>query len=233
MSVAKCDLKIDWCTYKAAKYACENWHYSKSLPAGKTVKIGAWENKKFIGVVVFSYGANANLLKPYRLKQDEGCELTRVALSKHIMPVSKILSIALKFLKKQSPGLRLIVSYADTGQNHHGGIYQATNWIYEGYFCGESEVIVQGKKMHRRQAYSIYGTTRPKGSINVPASGKHKYLMPLDTNMEKTIMHLSKPYPKRASSIDSDASGDQPGEGGAIPTDALQPKKKRTPKIKA
>ncbi len=26
----------------------------------------------------------------------------------------------------------IIVSYADTSQNHHGYIYQATNWIYTG-----------------------------------------------------------------------------------------------------
>ncbi|WP_449441465.1 Mom family adenine methylcarbamoylation protein [Serratia entomophila] len=49
-------------------------------------------------------------------------------------PVSQILAKAIKFLSAVCPGLRLIVSYADKDQNHHGGIYQATNWIYEGLF---------------------------------------------------------------------------------------------------
>jgi hypothetical protein len=31
----KPELKIDWASHEAAKYACENWHYSKCLPAGK------------------------------------------------------------------------------------------------------------------------------------------------------------------------------------------------------
>ena len=190
-------LKIDWATHEAAKFACVNWHYSKSLPVGKLVKVGAWENDKFIGVCLFSYGANLQIGKPYGLKQIECCELTRVALTLHKAPVSKILAIAINWFKKQCPGIKLIVSYADDGQGHHGGIYQATNWIYNGFFAGESSVVVNGRLMHRKTAHSLFGTTRPKGSHNVPASGKHKYLMPLDAAMREQIAHLAKPYPKR------------------------------------
>jgi len=38
----------------------------------------------------------------------------------------------LRKLKKHAKGLKLVVSYADFNQGHHGGIYQATNWIYVG-----------------------------------------------------------------------------------------------------
>jgi len=96
----KTNLKINWATHEAAKYACTNWHYSKSMPVGKIVKIGAWENEKFIGVVLFSRGAAPTLGAFLGLSQLESCELTRVALDKHINPVSKILSLAIKFLKK-------------------------------------------------------------------------------------------------------------------------------------
>ena len=212
-------LKIDWASYEAAKTACKKFHYSKSIPAGKMVKVGAWEDDKFIGVVLFSYGANGNIGKPYKLEQTEVCELVRIALTNHITPVSRIMAMAIKMLKQHSPGLKLIVSYADTGQGHHGGIYQATNWIYEGYFGGECSVVVNGRLMHRRQAYSLYGTTRPKGSYNVPASGKHKYLMPLDEEMRKQIMPLSKPYPKRAKNQDVECPSTL---GGEVPTCTLQ-----------
>jgi hypothetical protein len=213
-------LRIDWATHEAAKYACEKWHYSRSIAVGKLVKIGAWEDDRFIGVVLFAYGANGNISKPYGLKQVECCELVRVALRDHVSPVSKIMAVAIKMLKKQSNGIRLIVSYADTGQGHHGGIYQATNWIYEGYFGGESSVVVNGRLMHRRQAYSLYGTTRPENSVNVPAAGKHKYLMPLDDAMRAKIAPLAKPYPKstRAKKQDSESPSEL---GGAVPTDAL------------
>lgn len=126
------NLRIDWATHAAAKFACEHFHYSKSLPAGKSVKVGAWEDDQFIGVVIFSRGATQHIGSPYGLTQKECCELTRVALTKHKSFVSEILAKALKFLKEKSPNIQLVVSYADVEQNHHGGIYQATNWVYEG-----------------------------------------------------------------------------------------------------
>jgi hypothetical protein len=36
--MSKAILKLDWCSHEAAKYACENWHYSKCVPNQKTVK---------------------------------------------------------------------------------------------------------------------------------------------------------------------------------------------------
>jgi hypothetical protein len=212
-------LKIDWATHEAARYAVENWHYSESMPAGKLVKVGAWENGKFIGVVLFGRGANNNIGKPYRLEQTAACELVRIALTKHITPVSKIAAIAMRFLKANSPGLRLIISYADPLQGHHGGIYQAGNWIYCGTSQAQQEVMHNGKIMHKRTANSLFGTI--KGMQKSPIMWKHKYLMPLDNEMRKRIFPLSKPYPKRASSETIDTPGIHPGKGGETPTDAL------------
>jgi hypothetical protein len=76
-------LKLDWCSFDAAKYACKSWHYSKCVPAGKLVKIGVWENEKFIGCVLYGLGATPNLSKPYGLTMTECCELVRVALTTH------------------------------------------------------------------------------------------------------------------------------------------------------
>jgi hypothetical protein len=215
----KVELKIDWATHEAAKYAVENWHYSESMPAGKLVKVGAWENGKFIGVVLFGRGANNNIGKPYRLDQTAACELVRIALTKHITPVSKIAAIAMRFLKANSPGLRLIISYADPLQGHHGGIYQAGNWIYCGTSQAQQKVMHNGKIMHKRTANSLFGTI--KGMQKSPIMWKHKYLMPLDNEMRKRILPLSKPYPKRAGSDTTDTAGFQPAEGGSIPTPAL------------
>jgi hypothetical protein len=216
----KPELKIDWATHEAAKYAVENWHYSESMPAGKLVKVGAWENGKFIGVVLFGRGANNNIGKPYGLQQTAACELVRIALTKHITPVSKIAAIAMRFLKANSPGLRLIISYADPLQGHHGGIYQAGNWVYCGRSQAQQEVMHNGKIMHKRTANSLFGTI--KGMQKSPIMWKHKYLMPLDNEMRKRIMPLFKPYPKRAGSDTKDTSGSQSEEGGSTPTPALQ-----------
>ena len=231
--MSKVELKIDWATHEAAKYACENWHYSKCLPVGKLVKIGAWENGKFIGVVLFGRGANNNMLKPYNLQQDQGCELVRIALTKHVTPVSKIMSIALKMLSKAQPRLRLVVSYADQDQNHAGGIYKAANWIYTGSVYENGLMfIIHGKKTHTKSVHSkgvranidhVRKFLDPNAEV-FRAKGKHRYLMPLDPEMKNRILPLAKPYPKRATSIDSDAANIQLAEGGATPTVALNTK---------
>ena len=97
-SSLKAKLKIDWCSYKAAKYAVQHWHYSRSLPCSKTARLGVWEDDKFIGAIVFAWGANRHLAGEYSLKMTECAELCRVALAKHETPVSRILSIAVKML---------------------------------------------------------------------------------------------------------------------------------------
>ena len=200
----KTDLKINWATYKSAKFACINWHYSGIIPVGKLVKIGVWENQKFIGVVLFGRGANKHLGNPYNLEQTECVELVRIALNRHITSVSKIVSIALKFLKKSNPNLKLVVSYADQSQGHHGGIYQAGNWIYTGAGKPDNFYMIKGKLTHPRSIASkgvkqnIYGAKKldPNAYV-VKVQGKHRYLMALDKDIKKYIMKLSKSYPKR------------------------------------
>jgi hypothetical protein len=213
----KPELRIDWSTNDAAKFACLNWHYAKAVPVGKLVKVGVWENKKFIGCVLFGCGANKNMPKPYGLGQDECVELVRVALTKHDTPVSKIMMWAIKFLNKSNPGIRLIVSYADLDSNHHGGIYQATNWIYEGLFGKDSvsAFIINGKKTHRKsidslgvkQSISEVRRCLDPNAKEFRTKGKHKYLMPLDKDMSAKIQPLAKPYPKR---VKQAMTGDQP-----------------------
>lgn len=202
-------LTVDWASYDAVKYACTNWHYSGTVPVGKLVKIGAWEDGKYIGVVIFSYGANNHIGEPYGLTQHEVCELTRVALCQHQSFVSEILAQAIKMLKKLCPGLRLIVSYADAEQHHLGKIYQATNWIYTGKSDGERYFLLHGKKIHPKSLHSKgYKQSLPwlKKHVNAEFEeyvtvGKHKYLMPLDKKMRKLLLALSKPYPKKPSVV--------------------------------
>ena len=198
------DLRVDFCSHKAAKYAVEHWHYSKSLPSFKVVKFGVWENDKFIGAVLFSWGANRNIGKPYNVTQMEVCELTRVALDMHSSTVSQIVSISMRNLKKQSPGVRLIVSYADPEQSHVGIVYQAMNWFYDGKSKPQAAVIVGGKVMHKKTAQGRYGTI--KGLVSSGVTFKHKYLYPLDKAMRRQIEPLAKPYPKRADVCEIESS---------------------------
>jgi hypothetical protein len=190
-------LLVDFCSYEAAKYAIERWHYSRVMPAGKLIKLGIWENDTFVGCVLFGRGANNHIGSPYGLSQIEICELVRIALNTHKCQVSQIVAISLKILKRQSPGLRLVVSYADPEQNHKGIIYQASNWVY----CGSSQpqrfaLGLHGEIVHKKTMHSKRGTI--VGLQKSKILWKHKYLYPLDRAMRRQIEPLAKPYPKRA-----------------------------------
>jgi len=222
--MSKSDLKLDWCSHAAAKYAVEHWHYSKSMPAGTKVRVGVWERDVFIGVLIFSSGSTINIGSPYGLKQIEVCELTRVALNHHVSAVSRILAIALKMVSRQSIGLKLVVSYADQNKDHHGGIYQASNWVYVGESVGASCLeMTSGEVLHRRSAFERYGTSSVEklGATRIQGLGKHKYLYPLTPEMQGKIEPLRKPYPKRAIAKGSPQSNAD--NGGAVPTRSLQP----------
>jgi hypothetical protein len=230
--MSKSDLRVDWATHAAAKHAVENWHYSKVLPVPPLVKIGAWECGKFVGTVIFSRGANNNLLKPFGLGQTQGCELTRIALTSHTTPVSRIARMAMNFLKAKNDGLRLIVSFADPSEGHHGGVYQAGNWVYTGVQPQTTEFLApDGKQWHGRMV-SKDGRVKVQGKYQpcwrtdqctpVVKAGKHRYLMPLDAAMRESIMHLSKPYPKRVkqATTDDQSAGRRGGTDPHAPQEA-------------
>ncbi len=220
-SASKPVLKIDWATHEAAKFACLNWHYSRCTPKGKQVWIGVWENEKFIGIVSYGRSTSPYLGDSFGIDVNQCAELSRVALTKHKSSVSKILSITFRLIKKQSAGLRLLVSLADINIGHYGGIYQAGGWVYVGKSSKVTQYFYKGKwrndtnMIRLLQKFPLMKEKLSKRNID----GKHKYLMPLDDDMRKQIMPLAKPYPKRVKKQDSE----HPSElGGAIPTDTLQ-----------
>jgi hypothetical protein len=200
-------LRIDWCDAKAASYAQKMWHYADGIPFGKTGKLGVWEDGKFIGAVMFGRPASMPMRKrmsrDYNLKMTEFCELSRVALNKHKTPVTRILSICLKLFHKRYPGIRLIVSFADTGQGHVGAIYQAGNWVYTGRSKGSAVYTVFGKVM-RQQTAELRGITSlararlvdPDATMVI--NDKHRYLMAMDDAMLGIIEKERMPYPKKA-----------------------------------
>jgi len=228
-------LKLDWCSHEAAEYAVMKWHYSKRMPKSKLAKIGVWEDGQFKGAVIFGVGATSDLVKRYRLEPTEGCELVRVALTKHDTPVSRIVAIALKMIKREYKGLRLVVSFADPEHGHVGGIYQAGGWVYDGRTASSEEYLVNGRRWHGRAfraSKPAHLTTKQAAAAMdpdfkvIPGSVKHRYLMPLDDAMRKQIAPLAKPYPKRVTrgTGETDSAPQTNQEtGGASPTVPLLP----------
>lgn len=194
------DLVVALASHEAAKYAVENWHYSKILPTGKLVKYGVWEDNKFIGVVIYSRGASPNLGTFLNLDQTEICELTRVALTKHKANVSQIIAQTLKMLKEQNPGLKAVVSFADPKEGHKGGIYQAGNWIYTGQSNPVTEYLIGGRWRHVRGAYHHPERKTAPSRIS---PGKYRYIYPLTKQFRRKVAKLSLNYPSAVEGLEA------------------------------
>lgn len=199
------DLRIAPVAYDAARNAVMRWHYSRVMPNGRLVRYGAWEDDRFIGVVMFGRGAAPNLAGSWDLTQAEVCELVRVALTRHVTPTSAVVAACLRRLRVDNPGLRLVVSFADPAQGHHGGIYQAGNWIYTGTMPAARYFRVNGQVRHPR-AVHLAGWRQSLAWLRehvdpraetVTMPGKHRYLMPLDKQTRRRVSRSAKPYPSR------------------------------------
>lgn len=216
-------LRLDWCSPSAARAACLRWHYSRSVPASKAVNVGVWEDGRFIGAIIYSWGSNRSLGAPYGLAMTECAELCRVAIGQHVAPVSRMLAISVRMLHRQSPGLKLLVSFADPVQGHHGGIYQANGWLFCGTSSPSFEWRLDGKRLNKRAFtganFGKGAITVPDGAVKVATPGKLRYIKPLDRQTAADVASLARPYPKR---VDAQATSMQGfGCPGSIGHDAL------------
>jgi hypothetical protein len=186
------------------------------LPSGRAIYFGAWQGAEHAGCVVVSRGACANIGRPFDLRQDQIAEVTRIALRPgHVAPVSQVLAIVVRLLRRTNPGLELLVSYADQRQGHHGGVYQAAGWTYLGETHREATLLLHGREVHARTVSSKFGT-RDLGwlrahvdpnAARIDCPPKHKYALPLSAAMHARLALLAQPYPTRDRSTGSGARG--------------------------
>ena len=196
-------MRLEKASHKAIKYACLNFHYAKSVPNVGLAYNVFNNNNEWCGVICFGIGATNNIGRPYGLSQGQIVELVRMALNGKQENTTKAMSIAIRLLKKDAPNVKLIVSYADSEQGHYGIIYQATNWFYTG-FSIDTNLIVNGKREHRRTLGSRFGTCsseklKLKGhNVEVlKTKPKWKYIYSLDKSLVPLCKSLAKPYPKK------------------------------------
>ena len=221
-------LRLDFCSRNAALFAVLAWHYSRTLPAGRLVCVGVWENGRFVGVVIFGRGASSEIGSPFGLRQSEVCELTRVALGPHHAPTSQIVALAVRLLRRQSPGLRLIVSYADPEHGHVGILYQSMNWAFIGTTNRESLIRVNGRLFHPRTVASRYRTRSidwlrehvAPDAGHVRTLPKFRYALPLDNAMRQQLAPRVRPNPTRPKVAGS--CSNPAGLDGATPIRPLQ-----------
>ena len=186
---------------KALKYSTMNFHYAKRPPVINAPSYSVFNNKnEWCGVICYGRGGNPSMGKPYGLLHGQIIELVRMALNGKQESTSKALAISMKLLKKDCPTVKMLVSYADKGQNHVGTIYQATNWSYVGQTESTGyEYLYKGEWRHSK----TIGDKHRKYGLRIDhlkkrkTSGKIKYLYPLSPEMKILTEKIKKPYPKK------------------------------------
>ena len=103
----------------------------------------------------------------------------------------------MSWLKNNKPNIQALISYADPNEGHPGIIYQATNWLYQGFDIGRGDSFMYrfpntDKWLTDRAIGSKLGTNSLHGVLKkIPDMEykvkfrKHRYLYFLCSKKEK------------------------------------------------
>jgi len=162
---------------------------------------------EIVGVCCFGVPPSSTLLKGIAGKDESHniYELNRLWCKEELPrnTESYFISQSLKQIDKE-----IIVSFADTSQNHIGYVYQATNWLYTGLSTKFLDPKVKGleNQHHATYAHGLSNKELKKKFGNllyyVERSRKHRYIL-INTNSHKRKKELFTklrykilPYPK-------------------------------------
>jgi hypothetical protein len=185
------NLEIKKISYNETKDLILNVHYAKRMPS-ISFAYGLFKKNEMIGIVTYGSPASPFLCKGIcgvEYKQDV-IELNRLVLvNNEKNEASYLISKSLKMLPKP----KIVVSYADTAQNHHGVVYQATNFLFTGTTKPRTDMAGKNGKHSRHHLGDK--------SNRVYRSAKHRYVIFVGSKRQrkeymKALNYKIQPYPK-------------------------------------
>jgi hypothetical protein len=193
------DYKVEEATREVVKHFVLGKHYAKRMPQIQyAYSLLDSNTNDIMGVVTFGNSPNNNLNK---LGEYNMLELNRLCIK---VQIKNLASFFLGRVFELLPKPLVLVSYADSSWDHHGYVYQATNWIYTGISKGDKEYIINGKKYHRKNAFNEFGTgselflrEKFQGGLEVIKQGdkyRYFYLLGNKTDKKKMKAELLKRY---------------------------------------
>jgi hypothetical protein len=205
-------------------------HYARRIPQIQYA-FGLYDGSNILtGVCTFGLPPNQNLaLMCGDEYKDNLLELNRLVLSNN---ERNIASYFITKCFKLLPLPKIIVSYSDPNNGHHGYIYQALNGIYTGYGGEAKEYIFQNKRYNSRHIKNYWFESRGVtfnadktideqfmaiGDIVKEVEPKHRYVFFLGSKRQKKDMLANLkydvlPYPK-GDNQKYDASYEPPKQG--------------------
>lgn len=199
-----------------AKQLVEQFHYSHRVPSNIQLVATAHEGGGLFGdlgpavaacfisipgsghrkikdkVYVYAEAKDVHTLELTRLVRRDGVSISLTGL----------ITYALKWTRKLKLG-DIVFSYADIQQGHHGGVYQAASWFYDGQREPNAEgVLVDGVFVPMRTIVSHKRAREqyPDATVKIKKDrGKHCYWKPITRRgwqLAKKMELRQLPYPK-------------------------------------
>jgi len=198
------DIRVAVVPHAIARALIVRWHYLGTMPAGTKLVFGAFLGERIIGAVTLGIGPmfGHRLLRDAR--PEDGLTLSRFVLlpERPANAASRVLGTVLRLLRRDTDR-RFVLSYADPEHGHHGGIYQAANFVYVGT-CEPQPALDLGDGVlrHSRSVGSAFGTHSREHFARhgltvraVPVAPKHTYLWIVPEWRDRLLV-APRPYPK-------------------------------------
>ena len=197
--------EIDYAT--AMEMVIKNHYLHRKCPCSHAYGMFAKKTGEIVGVVIYGVSCSSTLLKGIcgTDEMHNVYELNRLWVNDNVPKngESFLISHTLKMLDKE-----IIVSFADSSQNHVGYVYQATNFLYCGLSAKFKDPKVKGFEGMHHATYA-HGMTMKQviekyGAENVyyvERPRKHRYIyFNASKKRKKELMKKLKykilPYPK-------------------------------------
>tara|TARA_B100000900_G_scaffold148234_1_gene125735 strand:+ start:1142 stop:1705 length:564 start_codon:yes stop_codon:yes gene_type:complete len=178
--------KVKKINYQDTKPFILKLHYAKRMPSVIQYSFGLFEDNILVGVVTYGIPASPPLCKGVAGEKNKSLviELSRLVLKNNKKNEASILvGRSLQLL----PEPKIVVSYADTAQNHVGYVYQATNF----YFTGTSKPRTDMAGKNGKHSRHHLGNKTKR----IFRSPKHRYIYILGNKKQKENLLNDLKYP--------------------------------------
>tara|TARA_R100001224_G_scaffold111072_1_gene90505 strand:- start:383 stop:988 length:606 start_codon:yes stop_codon:yes gene_type:complete len=170
--------------YSATKDWILNIHYAKRMPS-ISFAYGLYHYDEMVGMVSYGTPASPSLCKGICGEEHKHnvIELNRLVLKDNLPnQASFLVSRSLKLLPKP----RVVVSYADTAQDHAGIIYQACNFLFTGTTKARTDIAGKDGR------HSRHHLGDRQNRIN--RSAKHRYVYFIGSKKDKKTLRNALRY---------------------------------------
>jgi hypothetical protein len=184
-----------------------NWHYTGTSPRGLTT-VGLKRDGFLVGVAGFGPCSYPGVQKAvWGGDSSNTVEIRRFALVDNLPSntASWFMSQALRLLDRS---IEVVVAFSDPGAGHHGGMYQACNFVFLGTTRPAHHYVDQfGAFVHKRVVWEaakrngldVDAQATKNGLVKIADPPKNRYAIGLSRRAQKALAAKALAYPKPAS----------------------------------